>query len=139
MSLINILNVLLKDFLIALTGMSYIVHCVNMCNCRLTLVFLAVCVNTFLFLDFSFTWLCTNGQYIMDTINSDSLGCSFANNESVVTLNSNHLLENSSYFITVKISKDQRQAQYTQEVFISPGDPPEVQIRYKVFFYCFYV
>ena len=71
---------------------------------------------------------------MMGTITSDSVGCSFTSNESVVTINSSHLLENSSYFITVKISKDQRQAEYTQEVFISPGDPPEVQIRYKVFF-----
>ena len=42
------------------------------------------------------------------------------------------MAENTSYFITVLITKDERQAEYTQEVFIIPGDPPEVQIRYLV-------
>ena len=40
------------------------------------------------------------------------------------------MTENTSYFITVLVTKDDRQAGYTQEVFIVPGDPPEVQIRY---------
>ena len=40
------------------------------------------------------------------------------------------MTENASFFITVQVTKDERQAEYTQEVFIAPGDPPEVQIRY---------
>ena len=40
------------------------------------------------------------------------------------------MAENTSYFITVQVTKDERQAEFTQEVFIVPGDPPEVQIRY---------
>ena len=40
------------------------------------------------------------------------------------------MVENSSYFVTVFVKKDERQAVYTQEVFIVPGDPPEVQIRF---------
>lgn len=40
------------------------------------------------------------------------------------------MMENSSYFLTVFVKKDVRQAEYTQEVFIVPGDPPEVQIRF---------
>ena len=45
-------------------------------------------------------------------------------------MNSSLLAENTSYFITVQVTKDERQAQYTQEVFIVPGDPMVVQIRY---------
>ena len=40
------------------------------------------------------------------------------------------MIENTSYFVTVFVKKDKRQAEYTQEVFIVPGDPPEVQIRF---------
>ena len=40
------------------------------------------------------------------------------------------MTENTSYFITVQVTRDERKAEYTQEVFIVPGDPPEVQIRY---------
>ena len=40
------------------------------------------------------------------------------------------MTENTSYFITVLVTKDERKAEYTQEVLIVPGDPPEVQIRY---------
>ena len=40
------------------------------------------------------------------------------------------MTENCSYFVTVFVKKDERQAEYTQEVFIVPGDPPEVQIRF---------
>ena len=39
-------------------------------------------------------------------------------------------MENSSYLVTVFVKKDVREAEYTQQVFIVPGDPPEVQIRY---------
>lgn len=45
-------------------------------------------------------------------------------------MNNSLLAENTSYFITVQVTKGVRQAEYTQEVFIVPGDPPEVQIRY---------
>lgn len=45
-------------------------------------------------------------------------------------VNNSRLAENTSYFITVLVTKDERQAEYTQEVFIVPDDPPEVQIRY---------
>ena len=76
-------------------------------------------------------WLCSNGQG-QGANSSDSGGCYIIGNQSVVTVNSGLMLENSSYFITVKITKDQRQAQYTQQVFIVPGDPPEVHIRYKL-------
>ena len=40
------------------------------------------------------------------------------------------MIENSSYFVTVFVKMGERQAEYTQEVFIVPGDPPEVQIRF---------
>ena len=45
-------------------------------------------------------------------------------------VNNSRLAENTSYFITVLVTKDERQAEYTQEVFIVPDDPPEVKIRY---------
>ena len=76
-------------------------------------------------------WLCTNGQG-QGPNSSDSGGCYVIGNQTVVTVNSGLMLENSSYFITVKVTKDQRQAQYTQQVSIVPGDPSEVQIRYKL-------
>jgi len=44
--------------------------------------------------------------------------------------------ENSSYFVTVFAGKDERQAEYTQEVFFVPGDPPEVQIRFVEYAWC---
>ena len=40
------------------------------------------------------------------------------------------MTENSSYFITVVVEKHPRRAYFTQEVVISPGDPPVVEIRY---------
>jgi len=82
--------------------------------------------------DLAFTWFCTDGQS-QGLNGSDLGGCNVTgpveSNQSVLTVNSGHLVENSSYFITVKVTKDQRQAEYTQEVLIVPGDPPEVQIR----------
>ena len=88
--------------------------------------------------DLNFTWLCTNGQKHSPN-NSDLGGCygTSSISESVLTVNSGLLLENSSYFITVNVTKDQRQAEYTQEVFVVPGDPPEVQIRYMKMQECF--
>ena len=84
-------------------------------------------LSHYIFSGLNFTWMCTNS--------SDLEGCyrngdKIESNGSVLTVNSGLMLENSSYFINVKITKDHRQAEYTQEVFIVPGDPPEVQIRY---------
>ena len=82
--------------------------------------------------DLTFTWFCTDSQS-QGLNGSDLGGCNVTgpveSNQSVLTVNSGHLVENSSYFITVKVTKDQRQAEYTQELLIVPGDPPEVQIR----------
>ena len=50
-------------------------------------------------------------------------------NEPVLRINSGYMVENSSYLITVVVKKDRRQALYTQEVVIVPGDPPVVLIR----------
>lgn len=63
------------------------------------------------------------------------MGCYYRANdkESVgheFRVNNSLLVENTSYFITIHVTKDERQAEYTQEVFIVPGDPPKVQIRY---------
>jgi len=75
----------------------------------------------------NFTWLCRQG--------SDQGGCyrsgdvNVASRKPLLRLNSSLMRENSSYFVTVFVKKDERQAEYTQEVFIVPGDPPEVQIR----------
>ena len=52
----------------------------------------------------------------------------FAGHE--LRVNSNLMVENTSYFITVLVTKGERQAEFTQEVFIVPGNPPEVQVRY---------
>ena len=70
-----------------------------------------------------------------DPGNSDEAGCFYraddkASVEYELRVNRSLMAENTSYFITVQITKDERQAEYTQEVFIVPGDPPEVQIRY---------
>ena len=65
---------------------------------------------------------------------SDQAGCYRAGDKESagheLRVNSSLMVENTSYFITVLVTKDQRHAEYTQEVFIVPGDPPEVQIRY---------
>ena len=73
----------------------------------------------------------------LDLNNSDEAGCYYrAGNKEYVghelRVNNSLMAENTSYFITVLVTKDERQAEYTQEVFIIPGDPPEVQIRYLV-------
>ena len=70
----------------------------------------------------------------MNVNNSSEAGCYYraGDKESVgheLRVNNSLMTENSSYFITVLVTKDDRQAGYTQEVFIVPGDPPEVQIR----------
>ena len=84
-------------------------------------------------LGLSFTWLCGQ-ESPLDVNNSDEAGCYYrANNKESVEhelrLNNSLIAENTSYFITVLVTKDERKAEYTQEVFIVPGDPPEVQIR----------
>ena len=71
----------------------------------------------------------------LDLNNSDEAGCyhKAGDKESVgheLRMNNSLMAENTSYFITVLVTKDERQAEFTQEVFIVPGDPPEVQIRY---------
>ena len=76
----------------------------------------------------NFTWLCRQesnqgGCYRTGDVKVES-------GEPLLRLNSSLMIENSSYFVTVFIKKDERQAEYTQEVFIVPGDPPEVQIRF---------
>ena len=76
----------------------------------------------------NFTWLCRQ--------ESGQGGCyktghgKVESSEPLLRLNSSLMMENISYFLTVFVKKDARQAEYTQEVFIVPGDPPEVQIRF---------
>ena len=76
----------------------------------------------------NFTWLCRKG--------SDQEGCyktgdvKVESSEPLLRLNSSLMIDNTSYFVTVFVKKDERKAEYTQEVFIVPGDPPEVQIRF---------
>ena len=50
--------------------------------------------------------------------------------DSIVIIDSGYMTENYSYFITVVVEKHPRKAYFTQEVVISHGDPPEVEIRY---------
>ena len=67
---------------------------------------------------------------------SDRGGCygtgagNIGGNDSIVRIESGYMTENSSYFITVVVDKHPKRAYFTQEVIISPGDPPEVEIRY---------
>ena len=55
-------------------------------------------------------------------------------NESLLEINSGFMVENSSYLITVVVENGRRRANYTQEVVIVPGDPPEMMIMYVKFF-----
>ena len=71
----------------------------------------------------------------MDLNNSDEAGCYYRAGDKEyigheLRVNNSLMTENTSYFITVQVTRDERKAEYTQEVFIVPGDPPEVQIRY---------
>ncbi|XP_022779915.1 polycystic kidney disease protein 1-like 2 isoform X2 [Stylophora pistillata] len=80
----------------------------------------------------NFTWQCKESPRHLN--NSDEPGCHYrADDKETVgyelRINNSLLAENTSYFITVQVTKHERQAVYTQEVFIVPGDPPEVQIR----------
>ena len=105
----------------------------------------------FLSLGLRFTWLCrdTAGQYVLDHLleitstipspsesNLDRGGCygtgagKIGSNESLLRVNSGFMVENSSYLITVVVESGRRRANYTQEVVIVPGDPPEVMIMY---------
>ena len=69
-------------------------------------------------------------------VNSDRGGCyetgagNVGGNDSILRIESGYMTEKSSYFITVVVEKHPRKAYFTQEVVISPGDPPEVEIRY---------
>ena len=83
----------------------------------------------------NFTWLCKQGSPL-DVNKPAEAGCYYRadDEESVgheLRVNNSLMTENTSYFITVQVTKDERQAEYTQEVFIVAGDPPEVQIRYE--------
>lgn len=85
-------------------------------------------------LGLNFTWLCRQ-ESPLDLNNSNKAGCYYrtGDKESVehkLRVNNSLMAENTSYFITVLITKDKRQAKYTQEVYIVSGDPPEVEIRY---------
>ena len=68
--------------------------------------------------------------------NLDSGGCfgtgagNIGGNHSIFKIDSGYMTENSSYFITVVVEKHPRRAYFTQEVIISPDDPPVVEIRY---------
>ena len=105
----------------------------------------------FLSLGLRFTWVCrdTATQYalndlleITSTIPSpsesslDRGGCygtgagKIGSNDSLMEINSGFMVENSSYLITVVVEMGQRRANYTQEVVIVPGDPPEAMIMY---------
>ena len=105
---------------------------------------------TFYFLGLRFTWICRNSsQKFSDDLleipvalprpsaaNLDSGGCfgtgagNIGGNHSIFKIDSSYMTENSSYFITVVVEKHPRRAYFTQEVIISPGDPPVVEIRY---------
>ena len=97
-----------------------------------------------------FTWICRDSsQKFSDDLlempvtlpspsatNLDRGGCygtgagNIGSNDSIVSIDSGYMTENDSYFITVVVEKHPRKAYFTQEVIISPGDPPEVEIRY---------
>ena len=108
----------------------------------------------FLSVGLRFTWLCrdTARQYALDHLleitsaipgpsesNLDRGGCygtgagKIGSNESLLHINSGFMVENSSYLITVVVESGRRRANYTQEVVIVPGDPPEVMIMYVKF------
>ena len=111
-------------------------------------------VIVFLSLGLRFTWVCrdTDKQYVLDDLlemtsaipspsesDLDRGGCygtgagKIGSNKSLLQINSGFMVENSSYLITVVVERDRRQANYTQEVVIVPGDPPEVMIVYVKF------
>ncbi|PFX34734.1 Protein sidekick-1, partial [Stylophora pistillata] len=96
-----------------------------------------------------FTWVCRDSsqKYSDDLLempvalpspseaSSDRGGCygtgagKIGGNDSIVRIESGYMTENSSYFITVVVDKHPKRAYFTQEVVISPGDPPKVEIR----------
>ena len=115
---------------------------------------LILCGFLFLFLGLRFTWVCrdTATQYVLDdlleiisTIPSpsdadlDRGGCygtgagKIGSNESLLEINSGFMIENCSYLITVVVERGRRRANYTQEVVIVSGDPPEALIMYVSF------
>ena len=97
-----------------------------------------------------FTWICRDSsQKFSDDLlqmpvalpspsadNLDRGGCygtgagNIGGNDSIVIIDSGYMTKSNSYFITVVVEKYPRKAYFTQEVVISPGDPPEVEIRY---------
>ena len=109
----------------------------------------------FLSLGLRFTWLCgdTARRYVLDHLleitsaipgpsesNLDRGACygtgagKIGSNESLLHINSGFMIENSSYLITVVVESGRRRANYTQEVIIVSGDPPEVMIMYVKLF-----
>ena len=111
-------------------------------------------VIVFLSLGLRFTWVCrdTDTQYVLDDLlemtsaipspsesDLDRGGCygtgagKIGSNKSLLQIKSGFMVENRSYLITVVVERDRRQANYTQEVVIVPGDPPEVMIVYVKF------
>ena len=48
-------------------------------------------------------------------------------------IDSGFMVVNSSYLITVVVERGRRRANYTQEVVVVPGDPPEAMIMYVKF------
>ena len=108
-------------------------------------------VIVFLSLGLRFTWFCrdTASKYVLvdlleiaSTIPSPSKsslnrgGCygtgagKIGSNESLLKINSGFMVENNSYLVTVVVERGRRRANYTQEVVIVPGDPPETMIMY---------
>ena len=109
----------------------------------------------FFFLGLRFIWVCrdTTTQYVLDDLleitsaipgpsdsDRDRGGCygtgagKIGSNESTLEINSSFMVENSTYLITVVVERGRRRANYTQEVVIVPGDPPEAMIMYVNFF-----
>ena len=107
-------------------------------------------ISFFFFSGMNFTWVCrpSSENFTSDLleissplpsssqVNLDRGGCygtgagKIGSGVSLLKINSGYMAENSSYLITVVVRKDRRQAMYTQEVAIVPGDPPEVLIRW---------
>ena len=96
--------------------------------------YLSLVIPYYALVGLNFIWRCRN-ESAQDPDDSDEAGCYYrvSNEESAVhelRVNSSLMAENTSYFITVQVTKDVRQAEYTPEVFIVPGDPPKMQIRF---------
>lgn len=117
----------------------------------MSLLFVSIfCFFNFFFSGMNFTWVCiqSSENFTSDLVeisfplpssspvNLDRGGCygtgagKIGSGVSLLKINSGYMAENSSYLITLVVRKDRRQAMYTQEVAIVPGDPPDVLIRW---------